>query len=81
MKDQLYGIEIELTGISRKMTAEVLADYFEAQVKHIGGHYGTYEVEDNKGRNWKVMSDSSINEVRRVGSEDISNYQVEVVWS
>lgn len=79
MKDQLFGIEIELTGISRKKTAEILAVFFESQVKHIGGGYDIYEVEDNKGRNWKVMFDSSINPVRKVGTEEIGNYRVEVV--
>ena len=33
MKTQNFGIEIELTGITRNATARVIAKYFGAEVK------------------------------------------------
>lgn len=61
MKNQNFGAEIELTGITRKAAAKVIADFFGAAVNYEGTHYDTYTVQDGKGRTWKVMYDSSIN--------------------
>ena len=32
MRDQKFGIEVEMTGITRKMAASVIAAYFSKQV-------------------------------------------------
>ena len=38
MKDQRFGIEIELTGLSRLRAAQVMAEYFGTPVSHDGGY-------------------------------------------
>ncbi len=61
MKNQNFGVEIELTGITRKEAAQVIANYFGTASAYAGTHYDTYTATDSKGRTWKVMSDGSIN--------------------
>ena len=46
MRDQKFGIEIEMTGITRKMAAGVIAAYFSKQAQHVGGAYDEYMVRD-----------------------------------
>ncbi len=60
MKNQTFGVEIELTGITRKKAAQIIADYFGTESFYIGTHYDTYGAKDGEGRTWKAMSDSSI---------------------
>ena len=78
MKDQCFGIEIELTGLSRQKAALVLAEYFGTRLHYEGGSYDTYSVPDNQGRRWKIVSDASINAECRQGAAD-PTYRVEVV--
>lgn len=82
MKTQNFGIEIELTGITRAAAAQLIADYFGARCEYVGGNYQTYEAYDNKGRRWKCMYDSSIRAERKAGSRRTSagtDYKCEVV--
>ena len=60
MKTQKFGIEIELTGITRKKAADVIAEYFGTEKFYIGTYYQTYGAKDRKGRTWKATFDSSI---------------------
>lgn len=60
MKNQTFGVEIELTGLSRKMAIDTIAEYFGSIPYHVGGTYDTYETDDNESRTWKVVRDSSI---------------------
>lgn len=60
MKDQCFGVEVEMTGITRKEAAWALANYFGTQAEHLGGTYGAWAVPDQEGKGWKVVSDSSI---------------------
>ena len=60
MKTQKFGIEIELTGITRKKAAGVIAEYFGTEKFYIGTYYQTYGAKDRKGRTWKATFDSSI---------------------
>ena len=60
MKKQNFGIEIELTGITREQAAKVIADYFGTTPGHAGTYYDTYTAADRQGRIWKAMSDGSI---------------------
>ena len=39
MKQQRFGIEIELTGIARKRGAEIVAAYFGTQPYYAGTYY------------------------------------------
>lgn len=61
IKSQNFGIEIELTGITRQNAANVIANYFGTQSRYVGTYYQTYAATDRKGRSWKAMSDGSIN--------------------
>ena len=60
MKKQNYGVEIELTGITREQAAKVIAEYFGTAASYAGTYYQTYTARDRKGRIWKAMSDGSI---------------------
>lgn len=60
MKSQKFGIEIEMTGITRKEAAKVIAGYFCTESSYYGGTYDAYHAADSRGRIWKAMSDSSI---------------------
>ena len=37
MKDQYFGVEVEMTGITREQAAQALADYFGTVPLHRGG--------------------------------------------
>lgn len=82
MKTQNFGIEIELTGITRAVAAQVIAEYFSTRSEYVGGSYQTYEAFDRKGRRWKCMYDSSIRAEKKTGSRKASagtEYKCEVV--
>mgnify|MGYP002547262222 CR=1 FL=1 len=81
MKSQRFGIEMEMTGISRKKAAEVIAAYFGARAVYDGGSYDAYHVTDEQGRNWKVVSDASIHPAMRDGRSASNFYKVEVPQS
>lgn len=79
MRTQRFGIEIEMTGITRAAAAKVIAGYFDTTATHVGGFYDSYAVRDRQGRQWKVMSDSSIRAETRRGRTSNSEYKVEFV--
>ena len=65
MRDQKFGIEIEMTGITRKMAASVIAAYFSKQVLSEsvsydrvifdqGSHYRRSDLEAFRGRFLKL---------------------------
>lgn len=60
MRDQNFGIEIELTGITRKKAAEIMASHFGTRAYYSGDGYDAYHAKDQSGRIWKAMSDASI---------------------
>jgi hypothetical protein len=78
VKDQKFGIEIEMTGITRKMAAEVLENYFGRTATH-SHSYDSYSVKDEQNRIWKIMYDASITPQRNRGSENSDKYKVEMV--
>lgn len=79
MRDQKFGIEIELTGITRECAAEVIAKYLGNAYHYKGGSYYEYDVKDDTGRTWKLMYDSSIVASRKDGSSAGNEYKVEFV--
>ena len=79
MKTQRFGIEIEMTGITRATAAKTIAKYFETRATHVGGSYDTYTIRDQQGRLWKCVSDSSIHAEARGDRVANSNYRVEFV--
>jgi len=60
MKNQTFGIEIEMTGITREKAAKVITAHFGTQARHTGGTYDAWEASDNADRIWKIVRDSSI---------------------
>ncbi len=60
MKTQTFGIEVEMNSITREHAAQVLADHFGTRVQYIGGTYDTRLAPDTQGRDWKIVSDNSI---------------------
>ena len=82
MKTQRFGIEIELTGITRETAAKAIADYFGTEVRYVGGGYRAYEAKDSKERTWKVLYDSSIEAQKKVHGalrDAPDDYKTEVV--
>ena len=72
MKTQTFGIEIEMNRITRAAAAQVLADHFDTRVQHIGGTYDTRLVPDAQGRDWKIVSDNSIEGPQEERTEFVS---------
>lgn len=82
MRTQRFGIEIELTGITREDAAKVIAEYFGTESYYIGTYYKTYGAKDRKGREWKATFDSSIVAQKKVRRQVISGeeeYKCEIV--
>ena len=69
MKNLTFGIEIELTGISRERAAQAVAQHFGTSAHYLGGGYDKWIASDNQGRSWFIMNDSSISpETRQNGT-------------
>ena len=83
LKDQCFGVEVEMTGITRRQAAEALAAYFGTSVHYCGTYYDAWGVTDPEGKEWKLMSDSSIRGERKIDfgyrSTSDDEYQVEMV--
>lgn len=82
MKDQRFGIEIEMTGITREKAAEVAAEYFGRGTRYLGSFYDIYAALDNQDRQWKFMSDGSITAQRKEGRSRVAagnEYRTEMV--
>lgn len=82
LREQNFGIEIEMTGITRRRAAEVVAEYFSTRSIYDGGGYDAYHVADSENRKWKVMSDASIMCQRKDGNRKVAagrEYSVELV--
>lgn len=82
LKEQRFGIEIEMTGITRADAARVVAAYFGTESSYIGTYYETYAALDGQGRQWKFMSDGSIDAERKEGNRRVSadsDYSTEMV--
>lgn len=62
MKDQTFGVEIEMNEISRYKAARVVAKYFGTTAYNSAAEYGysSWACQDTKGRVWKFQKDVSI---------------------
>ena len=79
MRTQRFGIEIEMTGITRAAAARVIAGHFQTTASHVGGTYDAYVVGEEGNRQWSLVKDSSIRcEAARQGRANDS-YAVEFV--
>lgn len=79
MRQTNFGIEIEMTGLTRSRAANVASVLLEGKVNYKGDGYGTYEVRAKDGRIWKFMSDASIKTTDRCGVMKSKDYSVEMV--
>lgn len=82
MKEQRFGVEIEMTGITREQAAKVAAKYFGISSHYDGTFYNTYSALDTQGRKWKFMSDASITPQMKSGRSIVdapSEYKTEMV--
>lgn len=80
IQDQNFGIEIEMTGLTRSKAAKVIGEYFNKDPVHEGRAYDKYTVKDFANRNWTLMSDGSIDAEYSSGRSTSSNaFKVELV--
>lgn len=81
LKNQLFGVEVEMTGITRAKAAEIVAQVLGTTASRPDGTcYHTRTIADQAARKWKIMRDSSINPIRNDGSNaDYDEYRVEFV--
>lgn len=82
MMTQRFGIEIEMTGISRALAGSIIADIFHTENQVIDGIHKTYEILDQDKRKWKVVHDSSIVAERLIQGINYpadESYKIEIV--
>ena len=82
MRTQRFGIEIEMTGVTREKAAEAIAEYFGTESFYIGTYYKTYGAKDRQGRTWKATYDSSIIAQKKSGGRTVQaadEYKCEIV--
>ncbi|MDR2142539.1 MAG: amidoligase family protein [Deltaproteobacteria bacterium] len=72
INDLTFGIEIETVKRTREQVATTIQTVVGGTILHLGGHYDAWAVFDGQGREWKVVSDSSLTLVDKM-------YQSEVV--
>lgn len=78
IKTRNFGIEIEMTGLTRCQAAKAVGRLFGSEPVHVGGSYDKYCVKDAKGRDWDFVSDSSIRCVDASGRHAGRSYSVEL---
>ena len=77
-----FGIEIELTGITREKAARITAEFLQGTYSEGGTYYDTKKVTAPDGRVWKLTYDGSIHCQKRQGRQKIASgkdYSVELV--
>ena len=68
LKDQCFGVEVELTGITREQ-APKLSGLFGTESRQGMTTYDSWYVRDEAGKEWRLMSDSSIRGEHKVGAD------------
>ena len=82
MKDQYFGVEVEMTGITREKASQVAASFLGGQSRYLGTYYKTYAATDTQGREWKFTFDGSILAEKKEHGERVSTdatYKTEMV--
>jgi hypothetical protein len=77
-----FGIEIEMTGITRAKAAKTVADHLRGTVEKCYGSYDTHKITAPDGRVWKIVSDASIFTQKKVNGQKVAadkTYSVELV--
>lgn len=78
IKTRKFGIEIEMTGLTRCQAAKAISRVLGSEVVHEGGSYDKYVVTDSKERNWSVVYDGSIRCYNANGDHASKSYSVEL---
>lgn len=81
LKNQLFGVEVEMTGITREKAARLVAGVLGTTPSHPESNcYHTRTIADQAARKWKIMRDSSITPIRNDDtSGPLDEYRVEFV--
>lgn len=81
IKNQKFGVEVEMTGITREKAAKIVAEVLGSTPSPPNSNcYETRTITDQANRKWKIMRDSSITSIRNDGSNESSDeYKVEFV--
>lgn len=81
LKKQLFGVEVEMTGITREKAAAIVAEVLGTRSSQPDNTcYHTRTIVDLAARKWKIMRDSSIAPVRNDNTNaTIDEYRVEFV--
>ena len=81
LKNQLFGVEVEMTGITREKAAKIVAEVLGSTPSRPNSScYETRTIADQANRKWKIMRDSSITAIRNDESnEPLDEYKVEFV--
>lgn len=81
IKNQLFGVEVEMTGITREKAARLVAEVLGTVPSHPESNcYHTRTIADQAARKWKIMRDSSITPIRNDDTiESLDEYRVEFV--
>ena len=81
LKNQLFGVEVEMTGITREKAAKIVAEVLGSTPSRPDSTcYHTRTIADQANRKWKIMRDSSITSIKNDGSNEPSDeYKVEFV--
>lgn len=81
LKNQLFGVEVEMTGITREKAARLVAGVLGTTPSHPESNcYHTRTIADQAARKWKIMRDSSITPIRNDDTSDpLDEYRVEFV--
>ena len=77
-----FGIEIEMTGITRRKAAKIVAEHLGGTVEELNDYYKTFKIKGSDGRVWKIMYDGSIHTQKKSGGQRVSaskEYSVELV--
>ena len=78
MRWKKYGIEMDMTGITRKAAAEILAEQFDTKVVFCLSDNG-YNVPDQNQRLWRILPSDSIKAERYNGEKVVgANYMYQV---
>lgn len=81
LKNQKFGVEVEMTGITREKAASIVAEVLGTTPSQPNSScYKTRIIVDQAARKWKVMRDSSITPTRNDDSNtSLDEYRVEFV--
>lgn len=81
LKNQLFGVEVEMTDITREKAARLVAGVLGTTPSHPESNcYHTRTIADQAARKWKIMRDSSITPIRNDDTiEPLDEYRVEFV--